>query len=131
MGRLSAKVSQGMRANQSSANERAFMPGDYSRRKTTGKPEAWAKRAGWADRRGSFVMSWPGSWRKESLIAHPPGAGGGPRGIRTVVGADTKVMGGIRINMQLSRNARPLKGEVHEHTVLRRADDVVVAMHQE
>ena len=40
-------------------------------------------------------------------------------------------MGGPCIDVQLSGNAGSSEREVHEHTVLRRADDVVPAMHKE
>ena len=48
-----------------------------------------------------------------------------------MVGADTEIVGGPGIDVQLSGNAGALEREVHEHAVLRRADDVVAAMQQE
>ena len=45
--------------------------------------------------------------------------------------ADTEVMGGRRIDVQLRRDAGFLQRKVHQHAVLRRADDIVPAVREE
>ena len=48
-----------------------------------------------------------------------------------VARADAKVMGGRRIDVQLRRDAGFLQRKVHQHTVLRRADDIGPAVREE
>ena len=51
-----------------------------------------------------------------------------PRGAWVVTRADAEVMGGSRIDVQLRRDAGFLQRKVHQHTVLRRTDDISPAV---
>ena len=54
-----------------------------------------------------------------------------PRGAWMFARADAEVMGGRRIDVQLRRDAGFLQRKIHQHTVLRRADDIVPAVREE
>src|SRR5881296_3013975 len=71
------------------------------------------------------------SAREESKVAQPVGARLRPGGARMIALADTKVVGGACIYMQLRRDAGSFQSEIHQHTILRRADDVVSTVRQE
>jgi hypothetical protein len=63
-------------------------------------------------------------------MSQPIGASLRPGGVRLVAFSDTEVVGGVCIYVQLSRDTSSLEREVHDHAVLRRADDVVPTMHK-
>ena len=64
-------------------------------------------------------------------MPQPSGTRLRPGGVRMVAGADPEVVGGRRIDVQLRWNAGSLQSEVHEHALLRAADDIVPAVHEE
>src|SRR2546430_14710397 len=73
----------------------------------------------------------PSCGGEESLVPQPVGTSLRPGGARMVVLAAAEVVGGACIDVQLRRTAGPLQREVHQHTVLRRADEVVPAVRKE
>ena len=54
-----------------------------------------------------------------------------PRGAWMVARANTEIMGGRRIDVQLRRDAGFPKRKVHQHTMFRRAYDIVPAVREE
>src|SRR5262245_25515959 len=68
---------------------------------------------------------------EEALVPQPIGTRLCPGGVGMITFANAEVMRGRCINVQFSGDASSLQGEIHEHAVLRRADDVVSAMHKE
>ena len=68
---------------------------------------------------------------EEALMAEPVGAGLRPGRARMVAGADAEVVGGGGVDVQLRRDAGFPQGQVHEHAMLRRADDVGPAVCEE
>src|SRR5207247_9359576 len=68
---------------------------------------------------------------EESLMPQPSGTRLRPGGVRMVAGADPEVVGGRRIDVQLRWNAGSLQSEVHDHDLLRAADDIVADVTEE
>src|SRR5262249_53213189 len=73
------------------------------------------------------------SWRplEEPLVAQPVEAVPGPGRAGMIDVTHTEVVGSPRIDMQLRWNAGALQGQVHDHAVFRRADEVGPAVREE
>ena len=64
-------------------------------------------------------------------MPQPGGTGLRPCGAWVVARAYAEVMGGRRIDVQFRRDSGFLQRKVHQHAVLRRADDIVPAVCKE
>src|SRR5436189_856546 len=72
------------------------------------------------------------SWGRleEPLVAQPVDAAPGPGRAGMIDFPHAEVVGGPRIDVQLGGDAGALQGQVHEHAVFRRADDVGPAVRE-
>src|SRR5712672_2059585 len=48
-----------------------------------------------------------------------------------VVGANAEIVSGVGVDVQLRRDAGLLQSEIHQYAVVRAADDVIPAVHEE
>ena len=80
---------------------------------------------------GLAELAPPGRRRQKSLIPEPGRTSVSPGRIRPVGFTDAEVVGGVRINVQLRRDACSLKRKVRDDAMLRRADDIVAAVNEE
>ena len=69
--------------------------------------------------------------RQEPLVAHPVRTCFHPGSIRAITLADAEIVSGACVDVQFRGDAGTLQGQVQEHAVFGRADQVVAAVNQE